>query len=240
MDNDTLLVQFIRGRLERYIEPERRRTARGHPIGLSRVKFTASLLLLTRASRKQIASSLGISYAVLGNWCSEERFKEQVKKHRRDFYAMFKEEVIKTAKQSIESYEEYVRSTAIHGIEDKEVFHYDFFLPVDYSTTLWVATTMILEDMIQQKIRSQEDFSIKAFAIGLYGYMQSWGMVIERRAPGAKKATDVMYANERELLGMALLSMAENVLRNNENSKHALIAVLKLKHLLGKPGKRLR
>jgi hypothetical protein len=80
--------------MEDYVEPTRMGTPRGMPIGFSREKYAATLLILAEhKGQKQIADFLKISHELLRKWKTESDFKKQVEEHKREFAALFKEYV---------------------------------------------------------------------------------------------------------------------------------------------------
>src|SRR5262245_7548036 len=73
---------FIKQKIVDYQEPQRRGTPRGEAVGLSRVKYHASLwTALTSLSEKQIAQRLRISYGLLLKWRTETQFQEHLPRH---------------------------------------------------------------------------------------------------------------------------------------------------------------
>jgi hypothetical protein len=77
--------------LEEYVEPTKKGTPKGEEVGFSRIKYSATLLALRESvlddgpDLKGQATELGISYGVLRKWRAEERFKEMVAKHEKEF-----------------------------------------------------------------------------------------------------------------------------------------------------------
>lgn len=86
---DKALIQYIKHKLSKYVAPERKGTAKGDPIGLSFVKYKATLLALHCADLKTDAQELNVSYSLLRKWRSETPFKEMVEKHRLEFTRWF-------------------------------------------------------------------------------------------------------------------------------------------------------
>lgn len=91
----TLLEDFFQDRLSRYVEPNRKGTAKGDAIGLSRNKYKASLCFLYEFDArgtggvKGVAKLLGVSYPLLKNWRSEELFKMTMLLHMVEFADVF-------------------------------------------------------------------------------------------------------------------------------------------------------
>src|SRR5215472_5731220 len=75
------LREFIKQKVEAYEEPQREGTPRGEPVGLSRVKYHATLLSAwTNLREKEIAKRLRVSYGLLLKWRTEPAFKEQLRR----------------------------------------------------------------------------------------------------------------------------------------------------------------
>ncbi len=95
----TLLGEYIEQRMSSYIEPERKGTTKGDPIGFSRKKYEATLYCTTNFKLKYLAKILGIPYGVLRKWKTEERFKEMVETHCRDLAILFCDYIDRLAKE---------------------------------------------------------------------------------------------------------------------------------------------
>ncbi len=83
--DNTLLARFIKDKISQYVEPQREGTSKGNPIGPSREKYFASLLMMTNRKIKDIASSMGISFGTLRNWNTQDSFKELIENHCKEF-----------------------------------------------------------------------------------------------------------------------------------------------------------
>lgn len=77
----TLLEEFIIKKYKNYLEPERKGTPKGDPIGFSRNKYEASLYMLFDLKQKDLAKNLNISYGLLRKWNTEKAFKSIIKGH---------------------------------------------------------------------------------------------------------------------------------------------------------------
>ena len=75
MIQKVLLNKFIHGKLNKYIEPKRKGTPKGEPIGFSNKKYKATLLLLQKANQSDVARLLNISHGLLRKWNTEREFK---------------------------------------------------------------------------------------------------------------------------------------------------------------------
>jgi hypothetical protein len=74
----TFLDAFLMKKVERHIEPERKGTPKGKPIGFSRKKHAAALMCLKKNPLKFIAETVKVSHGLLRKWRTEDSFKELV------------------------------------------------------------------------------------------------------------------------------------------------------------------
>jgi len=81
----TFLQKFINEKLNSYVEPQRKGIPRGEPIGFSKQKYKATLLLMTNRKQKEIAELIGVSYGFLRRWRTEKKFLEMTKKHCNEY-----------------------------------------------------------------------------------------------------------------------------------------------------------
>ena len=78
-------------KLAGYVEPKKKGTPKGDPVGFSLAKYKATLyafrdrVLPENQDLATQAKQLGVSYGVLKKWRSEEKFKEMVSQHEREF-----------------------------------------------------------------------------------------------------------------------------------------------------------
>lgn len=80
-----ILGEFIKNKIENYVEPERKGTPKGELIGFSLVKYKATLFMLTNKKVKEIVKILGISEGLLRKWKTEQSFKDLENEHINDF-----------------------------------------------------------------------------------------------------------------------------------------------------------
>lgn len=85
----TLLGEFVEKNTASYIEPERKGTAKGDEIGLSKKKYEASLWNITSLKLRILAILLGISYGLLRKWRTEEKFRKMIAQHCRELAECF-------------------------------------------------------------------------------------------------------------------------------------------------------
>jgi hypothetical protein len=81
----TFLEKFINEKLNSYVEPQRKGTPRGEPIGFSKQKYQATLLLMFDMKQQDIAELIGVSYGLLRRWRTEKKFLELTEKHCNEF-----------------------------------------------------------------------------------------------------------------------------------------------------------
>jgi hypothetical protein len=84
-----LLSEFLREKARTYVQPTRAGTPKGEPVGLSELKYAATLLALTSEDVKKQAQILGVSYGVLRKWRTESPFEKQVNAHAKEFIERF-------------------------------------------------------------------------------------------------------------------------------------------------------
>jgi hypothetical protein len=86
-----LLPKFIDSKLVAYVEPTKKGTPKGEPVGFSLTKYQATLYALrdrVLADKEDLfaqAKELGISYGLLRKWRSEKKFKDLVSQHEKEF-----------------------------------------------------------------------------------------------------------------------------------------------------------
>src|SRR5262249_44447716 len=86
VDLERQLSKFAKEKVANYDEPTRKGTPKGEPVGFSLKKYRASLLTLTNKSIEDQAKEIGVSYAVLRKWRSEQDFKDLVSRHEHEFF----------------------------------------------------------------------------------------------------------------------------------------------------------
>jgi hypothetical protein len=91
--NNTLLDAFIDSKLANYVEPTKKGTPKGEPVGFSLTKYKATLYALRSEDVKAQSKALGISYGLLRKWRTEEAFKRLVFQHREEFANSFSDAV---------------------------------------------------------------------------------------------------------------------------------------------------
>ncbi len=116
IESYTLLGRFIQEKLDSYIEPERKGTAKGDEIGFSRKKYEASLYNITNLKMKYLSKTLNISYGLLRKWRTEDTFRAMIERHSREFASRFCEYVETIAKERLRSEE----AGKDHGGEEHE------------------------------------------------------------------------------------------------------------------------
>ena len=80
----TLFGRFIEKKVNDYLEPLRKGTPRGEPIGLSGPKYAATLICLYRLPLRKIAEKVRVSYGLLRKWRTEEGFQKPPRNTKRN------------------------------------------------------------------------------------------------------------------------------------------------------------
>jgi hypothetical protein len=84
-----LLVNFINSKAASYVQPSRKGTARGDPVGMKEKKYLATLLALTTLRVKDQARELKIPEKLLSKWRTEKPFDNQFIDHVVEFDRIF-------------------------------------------------------------------------------------------------------------------------------------------------------
>lgn len=84
-EQKTLLLEYIKGEIEHYKEPEKKGTPKGDPVGYSLEKYKFLLLSLTSLPIKDITELLNLSYGSTRLWRTEDQYWRKLESHARDF-----------------------------------------------------------------------------------------------------------------------------------------------------------
>jgi hypothetical protein len=125
----SLLSKFIKEKIDNYEEPQRKNTPRGDPIGYSRTKYLASLMLLRNYKQKEIATLLEISHGLLRKWNTEEDFKVLVENTCKEFFKLALNHIEKTAELSQQLSDEWEKS-------DTDISFFKFYEKSDHYITI--------------------------------------------------------------------------------------------------------
>jgi len=104
----TLLDKFMVEKANNYIEPLRKGTPRGEPIGVSGKKYWATLLCLKKIPLKQMASMLKVSYGLLRKWRTEDAFWDLFEGHCVEFADVVIQHLEERAKKQLELHKGYM------------------------------------------------------------------------------------------------------------------------------------
>lgn len=107
----TLLFRFIEGKRGAYIEPQRQGTPRGEPIGFSKEKYHASLLMMVKEKGPVLAKLAEVSYGVLRLWKIEPAFQKQVARNKREFVSRFMERMEQRIREQQKAYQEWMKKS---------------------------------------------------------------------------------------------------------------------------------
>ena len=141
---DTLLDKFIKEKLKSYIEPERKGTAKGDPIGLSRVKYEASLFMLSRITYKELAEQLKISHGLVLKWRTEALFKSTLEKHMVEFGILFGKRVLEIAS----TIDDFTKPENYSNLDLNEFSGQDF--SQDLFTLIWAELELLRDKLIEE------------------------------------------------------------------------------------------
>jgi hypothetical protein len=84
-DNLSLLMFYINDKADHYVEPMRKGTPRGEPVGLSYQKYLTTCLTLLNKPLKSIARTARVSYGLLRKWRTEKSYIDAVQHHAQEF-----------------------------------------------------------------------------------------------------------------------------------------------------------
>jgi hypothetical protein len=112
-----LLQNFLIEKISKYQEPERKGTPKGDPIGLSVLKYQATLFLLYDLTLKEIADELKMSYGLLRKWRTESSFNELVRKHMDEFSELFLDRLSIVIDEDEKFHDQYIKRTSIDKLE---------------------------------------------------------------------------------------------------------------------------
>lgn len=112
---NSFLLDFLNQKANSYVEPQRKGTPKGKAIGFSRLKYLASLYILTNTKQKEIASSLKINYGTLRNWNREIKFRDVMDEHIDEFSNLVFEHIYNKIDKFVEAERKY-----FDGVADKE------------------------------------------------------------------------------------------------------------------------
>lgn len=96
-------------KLRTYIEPTRKGTPKGDPVGFSATKYTATLACMKKIPLKKIAAQLNVSYGLLRKWRTEDNFNELIIQHCIEFAKKVKNHLVRRAKKQHELWTEYIK-----------------------------------------------------------------------------------------------------------------------------------
>jgi len=106
---ETLLDIFLTEKLQTYIEPTRKGTPKGDPVGFSATKYTATLACMKKMPLKKIAAQLNVSYGLLRKWRTEDKFNELIIQHCTEFAKKVKNHLVRRTKKQDELWTEYIK-----------------------------------------------------------------------------------------------------------------------------------
>ena len=160
----SLIVNFVDDKLSNYQEPSRAGTPKGEKIGLSRKKFSASLMRMTNLKLKEIALKNDVSYPLMRNWCGQDEFKQQVTKHNREFAVHFVNHFLNKLELKEKAFKDFLINSSIEKIMTGIQFKFndeefdDFYL---YSQELQTELEKECERKIA-KMRKAEQVHIRS------------------------------------------------------------------------------
>lgn len=150
--DSTLLGEYIKKKTNAYVEPERKGTAKGEEIGLSCVKYQASLYGITNIKQKYVAKALDITHGVVRKWHTEPTFKKTVEKHRREFAQTFCDYIEKLVADEL-----HFQKIGRPEDEDYEFYLTEHLHYVDNGDVYGSQLCDIIKDVLERKIAEIEE-----------------------------------------------------------------------------------
>lgn len=229
---NTLLQAFISHKRESYTEPSRSGTPKGEPIGLSKQKHYAALLMMLNIPQEEIAKQAGVSYGLLRKWNTEPLFKATVEQHFMDFAAYFFKHVQQRDQQQAAAYAQFMNES------DKDMLKspfprqsYDVFSDAkQYSPRLITAIYEMIMTYSQGKDRTHHLSLLVAF------------LTIVKNCSGAEELakafqtsgidlTTILGSSQKTLINAIKDTLSKNTITDKER-KEALLNVFLLEGLL--------
>ncbi len=238
----TLLVSFIREKLDHYVEPTREGTPKGEPIGLSRVKYEASLFCLYdlqarhKEGLKAVAKTLKISYGLLRKWRTEEGFKKAIQEHVEEFSSVFLDFAQKMHRKGRDDWNQHLglplnklSSEPLPSIVDHLKALSDAGL---YSKDLLQAIELKMQTVVSNLPRDDVEKRVEKLAV----YIRIMDYLARSRghkvSPLVKKLESKVKAQLEQLL---FQNLRETILKpqlSEEDRKAALVMLLQLEAVL--------
>ncbi len=144
----SLLWLFIYEKYDDYLEPQRKGTPKGEPIGLSKNKYSASLWMLAKYKFREIADKHNVSLKLVTKWSAEPLFKSAVANHCEEFCHRFIDHT-----KSL--YVDFIKDKTSN---DREKFFVEWREAFDSLAEVSVKRVLpVLSEILQKKIRSAKN-----------------------------------------------------------------------------------
>jgi hypothetical protein len=174
-----LLGKFIMNKLSSYVEPSRKGTPKGEPIGFGRTKYEASLYMLLNLGLKDVANDLHISYGLLKKWRTEPEFKIMVFDHIIEFTEIFVRQLREIYQNDCAFVDKHLREATLEELGTGELDYptIEEFADLNtYSFPLRVAICTHLCDLIT----GGKDFTLFAWSINLTTFFRTHPTIGEK------------------------------------------------------------
>jgi len=172
-----LLADFIKSKVDNYVEPTRKGTYRGDPIGFPTSKYSATLYALYDVTPREIAKILKISYGLLRKWKTEPEFKTLVFQHMEEFSQMFLHHLKKLVSEDVLIYQKFIDSAPIEKLKKGKIK-----LPViENDLNLYSQNLRVYLAVKLLEASKKEGLPFQSWAVNL---IHSW---VEQPAKGYKK-----------------------------------------------------
>jgi hypothetical protein len=244
----SLLHQFIIEKYLSYEEPQRKGTPKGDPIGFSKKKYLASLLMLTNYKRKDIAKQyLGISYGLLRKWGTEYQFKETILQHCAEFIQSFIGYIFLRINTQHVGMERLMRKT-LHEISKIDLSHYRSQVQEEFDASYNrlsdskeysnLLTSLLIERLMEYTEKELPNVADKNLTLEFTNEIASIISII-RHYQSIPKSDEVIKKEEefktnlRNLMINILIDILSKPKISSNERKNAIIALKHLKLLKG-------
>lgn len=222
----TLLQEFLINRFKNYVEPQRKGTPKGDPIGFSKEKYGASLFMLYDKKQKETANIFNISYGLLRKWNTEKVFKDAVTKHCIE-YAEYLLTYLREKNKQLLRHEDEILKKPLNEIATHTRPQWDYNEFSDYkyyNLKLKEIITIFFSNAVDKAIKEND----MSFSMTIYNAIEAF-----RIFSGANKTNTEKEEEKRlsKILEKSMLEDVKNILLKNtitKDDRKRAVAILAL------------
>ena len=211
---NTLLQEFIIEKAKNYLEPQRKGTPKGDPIGFSKEKFLCSLYMLYNTPQKEIAQMLKISYGLVRKWNTEKAIKDTILIHCFEF-ADYLFKYLRDKTNSDLQQHKILMQKSLDEIVNYVRPHWDFNEFRDYKNYSPQLDYTLLSSFQRWAKETKNDIS---FASTLYSVMGAFRHFGEIKKPEEEKRNDKNLPNmfEKYMLQKVIDILLKKTITKND------------------------